>query len=50
MGLAADHNGEKPIRIAVGGMITPREGFVYYRGYLDYIGKKLGRQVEFIDR
>jgi phosphonate transport system substrate-binding protein len=47
---AVDHGGEKPIRIAVGGMITPREGFVYYRGFLDYIGKKLDRQVEFIDR
>jgi len=31
-------------------MITPREGFVYYRGFLDYIGKKLDRHVEFIDR
>jgi len=49
-GPSVKHNGEKPIRIAVGGMITPREGFVYYRGFLDYIGSKLGRQVEFIDR
>ena len=49
-GPSANHQGEKPIRIAVGGMITPREGFVYYRGFLDYVGKKLGRQVEFIDR
>ncbi len=48
--LSVDHKGEKPIRIAVGGMITPREGFVYYRGFLDYIGEKLGRHVEFIDR
>jgi phosphonate transport system substrate-binding protein len=47
---AGDHQGEKPIRIAVGGMLTPREGFVYYRSFLDYIGKKLGRPVEFIDR
>lgn len=49
-GPSIDHNGEKPLRIAVGGMITPREGFVYYRGFLDYIGTKLGRHVEFIDR
>lgn len=47
---SVDHKGEKPLRIAVGGMITPREGFVYYRGFLDHIGKKLGRYVEFIDR
>jgi len=49
-GPSVDLHGEKPILIAVGGMITPREGFVYYRGFLDYIGKKLGRPVEFIDR
>jgi len=46
----ASHDGGGPIRIAVGSMITPREGFVYYRGFLDYIGKKLDREVEFIDR
>ncbi|MBI5055885.1 MAG: phosphate/phosphite/phosphonate ABC transporter substrate-binding protein [Nitrospirae bacterium] len=40
----------KPVRIAVGGMITPREGFAYYRRLLDYIGEKLGRHVEFVDR
>lgn len=50
LGPAVDRQGEQPLRIAVGGMITPREGFVYYRGFLDYIGKKLGRHVEFIDR
>lgn len=41
---------KKPLRIAVGGMITPREGFVYYREFIDYIGEKLNRPVEFIDR
>lgn len=41
----ADH-----IRIAVGGMITPKEGFGYYRQFLDYIGEKLGRGVDFVDR
>jgi len=41
----ADH-----IRIAVGGMITPKEGFGYYKQFLDYIGEKLGRGVDFVDR
>ncbi len=41
---------DKPLRIAVGGMITPKEGFVYYREFIDYIGEKLDRPVEFIDR
>lgn len=37
------------VRIAVGGMITPKEGFVYYREFLDFIGKELGQPVEFAD-
>jgi phosphonate transport system substrate-binding protein len=41
----ADH-----IRIAVGGMITPRESFGYYKQFLDYVGEKLGRGVDFVDR
>jgi len=41
---------KQPIRIAVGGMITPKEGFAYYRQLLDYIGEKLGKPVEFIDK
>lgn len=42
-------NGANAIRIAVGGMITPKEGFAYYRDFLDYIGKKLGRPVRYVD-
>lgn len=38
------------LRIAVGATITPKEGFAYYRSLLDYIGEKLGKRVEFIDR
>ncbi|WP_224957709.1 substrate-binding domain-containing protein [Geomonas subterranea] len=37
------------IRIAVGGMITPREGLTYYREFLDFIGSELGRPVEYVD-
>lgn len=48
--LRAEGREEKPLRIAVGGMITPREGFVYYREFIDYIGEKLNRPVEFVDR
>jgi len=43
-------SGERPVRIAIGGMTSPREGFVYYKKLLNYIGEKLGRRVEFIDR
>jgi len=37
------------VRIAVGGMITPKEGFAYYRDFLDFIGKELGQPVEYVD-
>ena len=48
--LRAEERKEKPLRIAAGGMITPREGFVYYREFIDYVGGKLDRPVEFVDR
>src|SRR5512133_3374689 len=41
--------GSHASRIAVGGMITPKEGFAYYREFLDFIGKELGRPVEYVD-
>jgi phosphonate transport system substrate-binding protein len=31
-------------------MITPKEGFMYYKKFLDYIGHRLGRKVKFIDK
>ena len=43
-------SGESPVRIAVGGMTTPRAGYIYYKKLLNYIGGKLGRKVEFVDR
>ena len=42
--------GEKYIRIAVGGMITPKEGIAYYRQFLDYVQSKLGTKVYYVDR
>ena len=38
------------IRIAVGGMITPKEGFMYYKKFIDYIGNKVGQKVKLIDK
>lgn len=40
----------KPVRIAVGGMITPKEGMGYYRDFLRYIQQKIGTKVEYVDR
>ena len=38
------------VRIAVGGMITPKEGMGYYRDFLRYIQEKIGTRVEYVDR
>ena len=40
----------KFLRIAVGSMITPKEGFAYYQQLLNYIEERLGRPVKFVDR
>lgn len=36
--------------VAVAAMISPKESFGYYRQLLDYIGEKLGREVQFVQR
>jgi phosphonate transport system substrate-binding protein len=46
-----DQSPEPPFfRVAVAAMISPKETFVYYRQILDYIGGKLGREVQLIQR
>lgn len=39
-----------PLRIGMGAMITPREGYVYYQRLQGYIEKKIGRPVQLVDR
>jgi phosphonate transport system substrate-binding protein len=41
---------EQEVRIAVGGMITPKEGVVYYRDLLRYIQNKIGKKIKYVDR
>jgi len=38
------------LRVAVAAMVSPKETFVYYRQVLDYIGKRLDKDIEFIQR
>jgi len=38
------------LKVAVGAMISPKETFAYYRQLLDYLGRKLGREIQFIQR
>jgi phosphonate transport system substrate-binding protein len=38
------------LRFAVGGMITPKAGYGYYRELLDYLQVKLGRKILYVDR
>lgn len=40
----------KPLRIGMGAMITPKEGYVYYLKLKEYIEKKLGQPVQLVDR
>lgn len=41
---------QPPLRIGMGAMITPRDGYVYYQRLQKYIEKKLGRPVQLVDR
>ncbi len=46
----AEKKNIKAIRFAIGGMITPREGYVYYRQLLDYLESAIKMPVELVDR
>lgn len=41
---------QQPLRIGMGAMITPKEGYIYYQRLQKYIEKKLGRAVQLVDR
>ncbi len=47
---APEKSSKEEFRIAIGGMITPREGFAYYRKLLDYIDDRLDKKIVFVDR
>ena len=42
--------GPKPIRLGMGAMITPKEGYVYYYELKEYLARKIGRPIELVDR
>ena len=39
-----------PIRIAVGAMLVPEKGFLYYKELLDFVAEKIGRAIKIVDR
>lgn len=41
---------DQTIKLGIGSMITPKEGYVYYRRLAGYLEKKLGRPVTIVDR
>lgn len=41
---------ETPLRIGMGAMITPKEGYVYYQRLKEYIEQRLGHPVQVVDR
>jgi phosphonate transport system substrate-binding protein len=42
--------GRPVLRVAVGAMVSPKETFVHYRQLLDYLGNRLGMDVELVQR
>lgn len=40
----------KPLRLGMGAMITPKEGYVYYYQLKEYLAEKIGRPIELVDR
>lgn len=38
------------LRVAVGAMVSPKETFIYYRQLIEYIGKKIERPIELVQR
>ena len=38
------------LRVAVAAMVSPKEAFVYYHQLLEYLGGKLGREVQLVQR
>jgi len=46
-----EETASRPVpRVPVGAMISPRETFVHYRQLLDYLGVKMGMDVELVQR
>jgi phosphonate transport system substrate-binding protein len=43
-------NSAQGIKLGIGSMITPKEGYVYYRRLADYLEKKMGTPVTIVDR
>ncbi len=47
---AAARTTKNSLRVAVGGMITPKEGLAYYKQLVDYVGREVGRPVSFVHK
>lgn len=49
-GPAAQAKPRAALNFAIGGIVTTKEGFKYYRKLLAYLEQKMGRQIKIIDR
>ena len=46
-----DHRPPKPaLKVAVAAMISPKDTFTYYRQFLEYLGNKLDREIQLVQR
>lgn len=50
VGTAAPANGAARLRVAIAAMISPKETFASYRDLLRHIGKRMGMEVELVQR
>lgn len=46
---APDNRTERSLKVCVGSMITPEEGYGYYRKLLDYVGARMEMRIQAID-
>ena len=44
------HSPKSEINICIGSMITPKEGYAYYKALLDYISRCLSMKVNFVEK
>lgn len=44
-----EHSNEKTLTLCVGSMITPQDGYVYYRQLIDYLSERLAMHITALD-
>lgn len=48
--VAPEASAGRPLRMAIGGMLTPKEGYFYYRDFISYVERKIGVPIKVVDK